>query len=109
MLLQQLSVVLFEALQCALVFLGRGLELIVPVSVELLVLFNVSILAVLALLLMHKEHLFHGAEVLLLFEFSDTVFSQFRFHVTPVTLAQLTMFLHCLTLKEKVKGFGGLT
>ena len=82
------------------ILLGRCLKLVVPVSVELLVLFNVSIFTVLALLLMHKEHLFHRAEVLLLFELSDTVFSQFCLHVTPVTLAQLAMLLHCLTMKE---------
>ena len=73
--LQHLGVVFFKTLQCALIFLGRCLEFIVPVSVELLVLFNVSIFAVLALLLVHKKHLFHGAEVFLLFELSDTVFS----------------------------------
>ena len=103
--LQHLSVVFFKALQGALIFLGCCLEFVVPVSVELLVLFNVSIFAVLALLLMHKEHLFHGAKVLLLFELSDAVFSQFCLHVTPVTLAQLAMFLHCLTIEEF--GFSG--
>jgi len=56
-----------------LVFVLSLLELLVPVVVKLLVLTNVSCLALLTLLLVVEEHLLHLEVVLLLFELSNSV------------------------------------
>jgi len=84
----------FKGLYFCHVFILSGLKNVIPVFVKLLVLVKVGILALLALLLMIKEHFLHLARVLLLFQFLDTVRSDLSFYVSSFRLTHCLVFLH---------------
>jgi len=76
------------------VFILSGLKDFIPVFVKLLVLVKVGILALLALLLMVKDHFLHLARVLLLLQFLDTVRSDLSLYVSSFRLTHCLVFLH---------------
>lgn len=82
--LEFVSVLFIHIQDLLLVFLLSLLELLVPVFVKLLVLLNVRLLALLALLLVHEDHFFHLAGVLLLLQLSNPVFGHLSLNVTPI-------------------------
>ena len=86
-----------KSLDFGQVFILSVLQLIVPVLVKLLVLVEVSTLALLTLLLVVVDHLLHLACVLLLFQFQDTVLSHLSLDVSSLRLANCAVILHSNT------------
>ena len=90
-------------------FLVCGLrirQLLIPMLIELLVLANVCLFALLTLRFMHEAELFLSARVLLVLEFGDTVVSHFGFNVASLTLHLLAMLfkgLSSITIIKLVK------
>jgi hypothetical protein len=87
-----------------LVSLLRESQLLVPVLVELLILTNMGLLALLSLRLVHKEELLVLSCELLVFELSDTIMSQLSFNVATLTLHLQTVFVQSLTESSQKRG-----
>jgi len=69
-----------------LISLRQIKKLLVPILVELLVLFDVSLFTLLSLVLVVKSHFFHLTLEVLLLEFSDSVFSHLGFYIASFGL-----------------------
>lgn len=93
-LLEVLRVLLFHGQNLVLVVLLGLLKLIVPVLVEVLVLFDVRLLALLTLLLMHEDEFLLGAVKLLFLELGNPVLGHFSLHVATLAFARGTVLLH---------------
>lgn len=100
-LLKQLVVALLSGRDFFLVGFLRESQLLVPVFVELLILTNVGLLALLSLGLVHKEELLVLSCELLVFELSDTIVSQLSFNVAALTLHLQTVFVQSLTASSQ--------
>jgi hypothetical protein len=96
-LLKLLSVSLFEGEDLVLVIGLSLLELVVPMLVEVLVLLDVGLLALLSLLLVHKDEFLLSSVELLFLEFSNSVLGHLCLDVAALLLASGAMFLHCST------------
>ena len=70
-----------HGVQFVLIGLRQIKKLLVPILVELLVLFDVSLFTLLSLVLVVKSHFFHLTLEVLLFEFSDSVLSHLSFNI----------------------------
>jgi hypothetical protein len=105
-LFQLMRVLIFEGEHFILVLLLRVLELLVPVFVKLLVLLDVRLLALLTLLLVHEDHLFHLASVLLLLQLSNAVLRHFGLHVAALQLAGASVLLHRSAVKKELRPIG---
>jgi hypothetical protein len=105
-LFQLMRMLVFEGEHLVLVLLLRVLELLVPVFVKLLVLLDVRLLALLTLLLVHEDHLFHLARILLLLQLSNTVLRHFGLHVAALQFAGASMLLHCSALNKELGAIG---
>jgi len=89
----------FESKNLVLVISLGKLELVVPVLVEVLVLLDVSLLALLSLLLVHENQLLLSPVELLFLKFSNTVLGHLSLDVAAILLTEGTMFLHSSTTK----------
>jgi len=98
-LLKLLGMSFFESKNLVLVISLGKLELVVPVLVEVLVLLDVSLLALLSLLLVHENQLLLSPVELLFLKFSNTVLGHLSLDVAAILLTEGTMFLHSSTTK----------
>jgi len=97
-----MGVLVFKGKYFVLILLLRVFELLVPVFVELLVLFDVGLFTLLTLLLVHEDHLLHLTGVLLFFQFDDSVFSHFSFNVAALLLTGMPVLFHSGTVHKLV-------
>ena len=94
----------------ALLELGEGLgvlllgleEVLVPLLVELLVLLDVGLLALLALLGLVEDQLLVAPVVVLLLQLRDPVLRHLRLHVLPLPLARVPVLLQHLAVEIKI-------
>jgi hypothetical protein len=101
-LLELVGVLVFKGKYFVLILLLRVFELLVPVFIELLVLFDVGLFTLFTLLLVHEDHLLHLTGVLLFFQLDDSVFSHFSFNVAALLLTGMPVLLHSGTVHKLV-------
>jgi hypothetical protein len=87
-------VTLLKGKDFVLVVLLGLLKLVVPVLVEVLVLLDVGLLALLALLLVHEDKFFLGTVEFLILKFRNTVLGHLSFNVATLLLAGSSVLLH---------------
>jgi len=99
-LFQLVGVLVLKGKYFVLILLLGIFELLVPMFVELLVLFDVGLFTLFTLLLVHEDHLLHLTGVLLFFQLGDSVFCHFSLNVAALLLAGTSMVLHSGTVNE---------
>lgn len=85
--LQFFGMTFIHGIQLILISLAQIKQLLVPVGVEFLILFDMRLLAFLTLLLMSERHLLHLALEVLLLELSDAVLGHLCLNVASLSLA----------------------
>lgn len=98
LLFESLVVGVLEGNDLRLVFLLSLVELVVPVLVEVLILFDVSLLALLSLLLMSECHFLHLVLELLKLEFVNSVLGHLCLDEAAFLFASLSVFFHGSTI-----------
>jgi hypothetical protein len=98
-LLKLLSVSLFESEDLVLVISLSLLELVVPMLVEVLVLLDVGLFALLSLLLVHEDEFFLCSVELLFLELGDSVLGHLCLNVTALLFTGGTVFFHGSTIR----------
>lgn len=91
------------------VFLLGLEEIVVPLLVELLVLLDVRLLALLTLLRLLEDQLLSSSVVVLQLKLVDSVLSHFSFDVLALDLASLSVLLKNFTANKLVKNKRKLT
>lgn len=92
---------LFKGKDLVLVISLSLLELVVPMLIEVLVLLDVGLLALLSLLLVHEDKLFLCSVELLFLKLSNSVLGHLCLDVASFLFAGGTMFLHCSTTAKR--------
>lgn len=86
----------------AVLFLGLK-QILIPLLVELLILLDVCLLALLTLLGLVEDELVVAAVIVLLLELSNTVLRHFGLNILPLALACLSVLLQDLAVSKKQK------
>lgn len=83
----------------AVLFLGLK-QILIPLLVELLILLDVCLLALLTLLGLVEDELVVAAVIVLLLELSNTVLRHFGLNILPLALACLSVLLQDLAVSK---------
>ena len=101
-LLQLLSVSLLEFSKSIGVFSLSSEEIIVPLLIELLVLLDVSLLAIFSLLGLHEDQLLVSSVVVLESELGNPVFGHLSLDVLALVLASLSVLLESFAKSHQI-------